>query len=697
MSINGDYNDPDNEFQDDCTSAEISNRQSKSLNDSWLSLEIYIKANDPELLTGLDQWLRLGLISQGQVRKLCRNYLSCAMPEVEVVKAIPIVENIVAETKNESLVPVASSPNIFSRIVQGFLDELSIRWLLFLGIFLVVVSSGVLAASQWQNFPVFGQYLVLLIYTICFWGIGWWTSKQEKLELTSQTLSAIATLLVPINFWAMSYFSLGDNLIEWIITAIAIVVLTGTIWLSTRRKEGINNIICISLFLLLSYAHLGWQIPFFLLGSVYGGIILISLLNYRLMRRQAKYPVVDLLFVLGAWSLLLTSILISNLDLVFNYSMAIAILGWLLATIYLTENNKNKIHLNQQSTAEVTNIFFGKICQVLSIIIFIITWMISIAAGILESSLFFWQTVGISALAIHLFSQRLTLYWRKRDLTAIFFLGLQTLYISKELIPDSLRNQALDLSITISKTEYLPESVLGVTLFPYVIIFVLIASWLYRRQKPQLALYGEYLTLILGIGLTCLSFTNPTWRSLNLLLSTCTLVYVAKIRLPIRRGLIYFTHLLGLITVINGINFAFPNLNQPLWGIVFITLMLIEWGIHIRQLKRKLKPTFSSWLWQSSWYFGLLLGAVSYTCFLAYLETSSLSASSFRWGLIWLITPGMLTLIAKYTHSIKQRRLATTLSCIALMAGQLLILGKPETRFIGLAIATGLMFITRGG
>jgi len=486
MSTNGDYNDSDHEFQDDHPLAETGNLPSKSLNDSWLSLEIYIKANQPELLTGLEQWLQLDLISQGQVKKLCRNHLSCALPKVEVVKAIPIVENIVEETTNKSLVIAASSPkapNILSRIVQGFLDELSIRWLLFLGIFLVVISSGVLAASQWQNFPGFGQYLVLLIYTLSFWGIGWWTGQQENLKLTSQTLSAIAILLVPINFWAMSHLGLGNKPTELIIIAVATLVLTTIFWLSNRRKQASNNIIWSALFLFLSYLHLGWQLPYLPLFAIYGGIIVISLLNYQLLLKQVKYPVVDLLFILASWSLLLARILITNLDLTRNYSMAIAILGWLLATIYLTQTNQtkeNKIPNNQQSDQETTNFFLGKICQIFSIIIFVITWIISIVAGILSSSLFFWQTVGISGLALHLFSQRLTLYWRKRDLTAIFLLGLQTLYISKELIPDSLRNQALDISITISKTEYLPESVFAVTLFPYVIIFVLIASWLLK-------------------------------------------------------------------------------------------------------------------------------------------------------------------------------------------------------------------------
>jgi hypothetical protein len=41
----------------------------------------------------------------------------------------------------------SSNPNILVRLWQGLLDELSIRWLLFLGIFLIIISSGVLAAS----------------------------------------------------------------------------------------------------------------------------------------------------------------------------------------------------------------------------------------------------------------------------------------------------------------------------------------------------------------------------------------------------------------------------------------------------------------------------------------------------------------------------------------------------------------------
>ena len=493
------------------------NRQRQSRDNSWLSLEIYVKANQPELLQGLDRWLELNLISEAQVKKICRQNLTCALPEIKLVETTSDIEQSPLSLPVKTLVKNTPKPNIIGQLWQNFLDELSIRWLLFLGIFLVIVSSGVLAASQWDHFPRLGQYLILLIYTLIFWGIGFWSSKQDNLKLTSQTLSAIATLLIPINFWAINQhldwiwrgdlaiplgqFGLGNNILEWIIIVISSITLTATIYLQPQFKHK-NNKFFLPLFLLLSYLHLGWSLPLLPLTAVYVSIISISVIYYKLLLPQQQYSLVNLLFLFASWSLLLVrglSISVVDSDFLFNYALAIALFGWLLSTIYLTQERTSKIissNEQQQKARQLTNTFLSKVFQTISIIILTFTWLLSLLGGIVQSQLFFWQTVGISALAIHLFTQRLTLYWRKRDLTAIFFIGLQTLYISKELIPDHLRSEALNLAVTVSKTEYFPESVFGVTLFPYVILFVFIATWLYRRQKPQLALYAEFLTLI---------------------------------------------------------------------------------------------------------------------------------------------------------------------------------------------------------
>ncbi len=689
MSSTDDYPQGDN-----FSSNDENNSQTESQPDSWLSLEVYVRANHPELLRGLDQWLQLNLISEAQVKKLCRNHLTCTLPVRETVAVIPESQPQTITTIEEAvIVSDIPPPNILVRLWQGLLDELSIRWLLFLGIFLIIISSGVLAASQWHNFPNFGQYLILLIYTLGFWGISFWSGKQENLRLTSQTLNGITTLLVPINFWAISQFALGKNIGEIVIIVIAIIALTSTIYLASRLKNQSNHQLIIPLFLSLSYLHLGWHFTFIPLIAVYVGIIAISYLYYRLTLSQRQYSLVNFLFLLAAWSLLLARGLSSSITINYfaNYSLALALLGWLLGTINLTNVSTSNLEESAQETTEIVS----KVWQFISLIILNAAWLMSVLGGILRSPWFFWQTLGINILAIQLFSQRLTLYWRKRDLTVIFLLGLQTLYLSKELIPNNFRTQALDLAVTISKTAYLPESVLGVTLFPYVVLFVFVATWLYRRQKSELAIYAEYLTLFLGIGLTCLSFSNPIWRSLNLFLSTLTLGYVSWIRQPTRIFLIYATHLLGLVTVVNTITVNFPNLSQSVWGSILVLLMTVEWYVYLRQVKQPRihwQSNFLSLLKQSCWYFGLLLAASSYVCFLASIQTN-VASISWRWGLVWLITPGILTLIAKYTRKLQQRRLVTYLSCIALVIAQLLVYGQLLTRLLSLAVAVGLMFI----
>ena len=671
------------------------NTQSEN-KDSWLSIEVYVKTNHPELLHGLNRWLELGLVSDAQVIKICRQNLSCTLPITTAVvpEEIKLIE--AEKPQDRELVKAASQPSFISRIWQGFLDELSIRWLLFLGIFLVVVSSGVLAASQWNNFPRFGQYLVLLVYTLGFWGIGFWSSRQGNLKLTSQTLSAIAILLVPINCWAINHFSLGNSILEWITLIVSLVILTSIVYRQAKVSLKYNNKLFASLFLFLSYLHLFWQFIPSLLLAVYSGIVTISLIHYFFLLPKKKYPVFNLLFLLSAWSLILVRIILSQEFLMLDCAFAIAMFGWILASIYLAKEKQyqNESIEEQSEVEQLTNAFLSKVLQVLSIIIFITMWSISLWGGIFDSSFYFWQTVGISVLALHLFSQRLTLYWRKRDLTAVFLIGLQTIFISKELIPNSLRSNALNLAVDISKTEYLPESVFGVTLFPYVILFVFIASWLYRRNKLELANYSETLTLLLGISLTCLSLANPTWRSLNFLFSTITLGYVAWIRKPLRVTLIRFMHLLGLITVINAVDVFAPNLNQLGWGTILVALMAIEWFLHSRySSKDHNSNSFKSIFIRSCWYVGLLLAATSYICFASHLtDNYSSNPIIIVWSLIWFIAPVMLTWVAKNTHSIHQKRNATILSSIALIIAQTLALGNPVTRLVALSLAVVLMY-----
>ena len=79
MSQNGEYP----QGGGSSSNGDKANRQNFSQDSSWIRLEIYVKDNQLELLTGLDQWLKLNLISEAQVKKICRQNLCCTLPDIK--------------------------------------------------------------------------------------------------------------------------------------------------------------------------------------------------------------------------------------------------------------------------------------------------------------------------------------------------------------------------------------------------------------------------------------------------------------------------------------------------------------------------------------------------------------------------------------------------------------------------------------
>lgn len=282
-----------------------------------IKIEVRLPSYHPQLLQGLDIWLSLGLISDAQVRQLCREFLVCSVilePRAESVNVQGVSQRIaekstvISNAGQPSVVsgkqkppPQLAKSNLFTEILQSLLSELSVRWLLFLGVFLVVLSSGVLAASQWEKFPVAGQYGVLFAYTLCFWGLSFWTGKQSNLRLTTQTLLTVTLLLVPVNFWAMDSFGLWQNPVNWIVVAIASFSLTAiTVLICKSRLFAVHlpheNFRLINI-LGLSYLHWGWQISGFPLIALYLAVVgtsLITVYQTRLARQRDRQSGLDM-------------------------------------------------------------------------------------------------------------------------------------------------------------------------------------------------------------------------------------------------------------------------------------------------------------------------------------------------------------------------------------------------------------------
>ncbi|MBG1268619.1 DUF2157 domain-containing protein, partial [Nostoc sp. WHI] len=322
--------------------------------DHLLKIEIRLPSSHPHLLEGLDIWLRLGLISDTQVRQLCREFLVCAVmlqaqPKVVFATSDPVEQLPVAALQSSSRrqpQPKAAKPNFISTMLQSLGAELSVRWLLFLGVFLVVVSSGVLAASQWKMFPPAGQYGVLFAYTLSFWGLSFWATRQSNLRLTAQTLLIVTLLLVPVNFWAMDSFQLWQNPVNWIVVAIACPTLTAITVLLSKNRAIFPNLhpdkLSVANILGLSYLHWGWQLRAFPLIAVYVATIGTTIITiYHNLYQQPNsiseadrrdqlninLPVAVIIYALIV--LLVRAIFVARVD-VTQLGLAIGICGWLV-------------------------------------------------------------------------------------------------------------------------------------------------------------------------------------------------------------------------------------------------------------------------------------------------------------------------------------------------------------------------------
>ncbi len=632
------------------------------LNEAQISIEVTARASHPEILSALDSWLSLGLLSDAAVKKLCRDFLTCPLPQVTATQETlvpPVWAPPIPQVSSQLAIITAAStkpsqpPNRITQILLSLQAELSLMWFLFLGVFMVIFSSGVLVATQWNKFPASGQYGVLFGYTLSFWVVGYWASRQSNLSLTSRTLQIVSLLLVPVNFWAMDSFRLWRYPGDWIIVAATTIALSAIVLLVSKIQTS-RQIPKFFLpnYLLLSFLHWGWGLVIFPPIAIYlgiGGTIASLYLQGRrgFYREKSKLSLLVLFYAIGV--LLFRAIFVARLD-IHQLGLAVGACGWLVL-----------------QAAEISQ--FPLLNEMLGSGLLIGGWLVTVG------EVFPWQALAISGLGIWLTSSRLIRFWRRFELAALLAIGLQTIWLCWRLVPQPTQYLLVTLGTELTNSQNAPYALLSVVLFPYVLLILGVARWLYRRRQPQLAEFGEGIAFSMGAVLTTLSLVNPLLRTINLLVSTVTLGMVT--RRSTNLVWLYITHITGLGTLASGINYLFPNLTLSNWAVILLTLMVAEWGFSV-------SGGTTNWR-RSAWYLGLVLAGLSYILLVHEPEQQ-------WWGVLWLIAPLSMTGVATRSEG-SQRKLASWLSVVALGMAQFLIWDVPGTRLIGLGVATGLMLV----
>ncbi|ESA35371.1 membrane protein [Leptolyngbya sp. Heron Island J] len=628
----------------------------------WLKIPVDLETDAAHayLLDELDRWIGLGLLSEEQVigigHKLCSQLPIPYQVPVEERQALP--EETAAEAVRGEATTAARSPlfsGFKSRLMQSFLAEVSVLWLLFLGVFLVIVSSGVLAASQWQSFSPLGQYAILLVYTLAFGGASCWAAGQAKLQTTAQMLKAATLLLIPLNLWMMDDLRLAHTAVGLAsLASIGLSVLT--LALASSRRTGLN-------LLGLSWLHWGWGLgPWPVLATYLGTLgsavnLVWAADNTQVsetdepqgsVSQSASILVAIALLILLTRSLWIAQVPLSQLGL------ALGVGGWMLL----------RLHYPLWPQVGAGLMFFG--------------WLVTIPQQPM-------QALGVSGLAVWLLLRRLKhqpeIGHQLRTLYLLWLIGLQACGLVWLTLPIGLRQTLLTV---VERFGIAPVNAIhfaGLWMYGYVGVMLLGAKSF--RQRDQIAWAQLTEKLAIGISPVLVLCTLPQAQSFLLMLSligqTLTLGMITRLRRPATKWLIYSTHLSAIVTCLSGVDIISGWLgNWSTWqyALIFLGLTTVEWCISVADTRY---PQCR----QSAWYLGIGLSVIAYSLLL--------NTWSSWFNLSWLVVPGVLTWLL-YRREASSPQQITTLAVVAL-GGQLFLLSSWQTATIALFTGAGLLLI----
>jgi hypothetical protein len=665
-------------------------------------LELQIDPNDPQLLAILDDMLQSGMLDSEQISQLARACLSTKLPIVQNAAAF---QPAISYTDEPELAAEIVEP--VPTIWQTLKDELSVRWLLFLGVFLVVLSSGVLAATQWSRFPAWGQYGLLWLYTIGFWLTGSWANKQEGLRLTANTLQIAALLLIPVNFWAIDSFGLWRQPWEIATAVVATSSLVGIAYSQTlpKRNKSRSTQWLMGAFIGLSCLQLGWQIPHWAAISIYIGSIGVAIILQK--TRQIDKGA---LTIFGLGILILRGFFVVHLP-VTSFSLAIGIVGWLFAQWGIQYQKKlqrvesialkhpsPRINKHQKTLSGLITLYHR-----LGAFLLGLGWLIGL--GELQTSP--WQSMVVSGLALTWIWQRLQQDHRDQDLVWLFVVGMQA-YILNNFVWRFISSGTLLAKILPWVQQAFGEQYLfagGLLVFPYLLLWVVLTAWFWRRGQQSLCQTGEGLIMGTGLLATLLTIPAPLGLLIDLLATTTIFAHITHRHSPTRSDYLNLTHFSGLATVGATVYYrwdwyrmvarsfvASPMPESGLSLIIGSVVLTILAAIELCFSTRVADSDHDGWQ-RSTWNFGR--GLAIFAAFNYFVLSLSYPAARFAWPLWWMTIPAAFTYVASRRARVLvwQQKAQSEASWWAIggLAGTVLLV-ESGWRSAGLIVSVGLMF-----
>jgi hypothetical protein len=665
-----------------------------------LKIELLIDANHPDLLEGLEDWLRLGLISDRQVLLLAKNQLCQPLPLTAnpfVAAAInpPPTRRVVDDAAIDRPIATAEAPfptfdptpappkrtvtaptpprtpSWGEQVLETFMAEVAVVWLLFLGVFLVVASSAAIAAIQWRSMSAVGQYSILLGYTLAFGGAGLWAGSKANLKVTGRMLQIATLLIIPVNFWMMDGFHLWATPTGWLIMAIGAGALGFLQWRLLEASSPLNQ----ANSLLLNALQWGWQLSFVPIGFTYIGTVATAFVQTIAQRSRNTQEDDDprrslSSIAIGFATLLLVAraVFVAGVPLS-RFGLALGIVGWLF---YWLERNEDQTFWQQVGAALLGS-----------------GWLISflpdteaVASGYDP----LWQTLAISGLGLWVLADRLHRFWEKGSLLAFWAIGLQTYALLRVIFPVSMRRSIMTTLQEAANLQAGAFELTGIGFSGYILFTLGLAAYLKRQNQPQLAKLTHQLALGLGAVLALPSLFSPLVRAIYFSFSaTIVLLYWWRSRRSPAsaqiHNLIYLGHATGLIGIASWIQWSLPQLLPAQWAMILLVGAVLEWGLAAVSRDK---------FWQkSAWLLGLAQATCAYPLLFDAIDMSGRGAYN---GLPWLMVPAALTGLGSLPR-LSYRRESSLISIVAGLLSLVITFTDLKPLLIALAVTTVLLII----
>jgi hypothetical protein len=104
----------------------------------------------------------------------------------------------------------SESRSAWLRFVDNFLQDRNIKWILAIGMAILLGSSLMLVSRQWEGYTVTLKQLVVLAYTAVIYIAGRWAHDRLALRRTGNMLLALTVMLLPVALAALRWVWLAE-------------------------------------------------------------------------------------------------------------------------------------------------------------------------------------------------------------------------------------------------------------------------------------------------------------------------------------------------------------------------------------------------------------------------------------------------------------------------------------------------------